>query len=97
MGLRVAVGRRNIRLSEGAMKFRTALALTMFCVTLAPAAVRADPQQDQQACMNDALAVCGQFIPNRERVASCLISNPSRISAACRTALKHFNPRTAAR
>ncbi len=78
-------------------KIRTALTLGVFCLALAPAAVRADPQQDQQACMNDAMTVCGQFIPDRERVASCLISNRSRISAACRAALKHFNPRTASR
>ena len=78
-------------------KIRIALTLGVFCLALAPAAVRADPQQDQQACMNDAMTVCGEFIPDRERVASCLISNRSRISVACRAALKHFNPRTASR
>jgi hypothetical protein len=79
------------------MTIRTTLALTTFCLALAPAAVRADAQQDQQACMNDAMTVCGQFIPDRERVAACLISNRSRISVACRNALKRFNPRTASR
>ncbi len=41
--------------------------------------------------MNDAMTVCSQFIPDRERVASCLIANPTRISEACRTALTHFD------
>lgn len=77
------------------MKIHTAFALTLFGLVLLPATVSADPQQDQQACMNDAMTVCGQFIPDRERVAACLLSNRSRISAACRTALMHFNPRTA--
>ena len=77
------------------MKIRSTFALAVFCFALAPTALRADPQQDQQACMQDALTVCGQFIPDRERVGECLVSNRSRISAACRTALKHFNPRTA--
>jgi hypothetical protein len=72
------------------MKIHVALALVLFGLTLAPAAVKADPQQDQDACMMDAQIFCGQFIPDRERVAHCLMSNRSRISVACRTALKHF-------
>ena len=77
------------------MKIHTALALALFGLALTPAAVRADGQQDQQACMNDAMTVCGQFIPDRERVAACLISNRSHVSAACRAALTRFNPKTA--
>jgi len=41
--------------------------------------------------MYDAMTVCSQFIPDRDRVASCLISNRSRISAECRMALAHYN------
>ena len=77
------------------MKIGTTLSVAVFWLALAPAAVRADPQQDQAACMNDAMTVCGQFIPDRERVAACLVSNRTRISVACRDALKRFNPRTA--
>jgi hypothetical protein len=76
------------------MKFRTA-ALALFGLVVSTVAARADSQQDQQACMNDAMTVCSQFIPDRERVAACLLSNRTRISAECRAALMHFNPRTA--
>jgi len=72
------------------MRVSIALAFILFCVTLAPVAVRADAQEDQQACMTDAQVICGQFIPDRERVAACLIANRKHISAACREALKHF-------
>jgi hypothetical protein len=72
------------------MKIRSALLLAVFCCALAPAVVRADPQQDRQACMTDAFTVCAQFIPDRDRVAGCLISNRSRISPACRAALKRY-------
>jgi hypothetical protein len=78
---------------EGAVKIYTALAL--FGLILTPGAAKADGQSDQLACMNDAMAFCGQFIPDRERVAACLISNRGHVSAACRTALTRFNPRTA--
>ena len=64
-------------------------------LTLAPLGARADEQSDQQACMGDAMTICGQFIPDRERVGACLYSNRSRISPACRTAMLRFHPKTA--
>ena len=77
------------------MKLSTAIALSLFCLTLAPVGARADEQSDQQACMGDAMTICGQFIPDRERVGACLYSNRSRISPACRTAMLRFHPKTA--
>ena len=44
----------------------------------------------QYACMGDAMTVCGQFVPDRERVAHCLMSNRARVSVACRAALTHW-------
>jgi hypothetical protein len=80
------------------MKIRTVFALALFWLALAPVAATADQaQDDQNACMNDAMTVCGQFIPDRERVAACLMANRRHISAACRTALTHFNSPTASR
>jgi hypothetical protein len=73
------------------MKMRGFLSVGMLCLVLAPVAARADQkQQDQDACMVDAQTVCGQFIPDRERVAHCLIANRSKISPACREAVKRF-------
>ena len=77
------------------MNIRTALVLALITGTLSPLAANATPQDDQQACMNDAMTVCSQFIPDRERVGACLVANRSRISVACRAAIKHFNPHTA--
>jgi hypothetical protein len=77
------------------MKFSTTIALSLLCLTLAPLGARADEQSDQQACMGDAMSICGQFIPDREKVGACLYSNRSRISPACRTAMQRFNPKTA--
>jgi len=69
------------------MKTRTVFALALSCLAFAPVAANADPQQDQAACMNDAISVCGQFIPDRGRVAACLYSNVSRVSVGCRAVL----------
>ena len=72
------------------------VASTLIGFALSAGAARADAQQDQQACMNDAMTICGQYIPDRERVAACLMANRGHVSPPCRVALRHFNPRTAA-
>jgi hypothetical protein len=71
-----------------------AIALTAVALALAPIAVQAQ-EDGKQACMQDAFAFCGQFIPDQERVGTCLFANKSRISPACRDLVKHFSPRTA--
>jgi len=71
------------------MNIRFAL-LAIPCLVFAPAAARADTQEDQAACMADAQTFCGQFIPDRVNVAHCLIANRNRISPACRVALRRF-------
>ncbi|MFZ0609463.1 MAG: hypothetical protein WAM75_17500 [Xanthobacteraceae bacterium] len=74
------------------MRLYVAAALMLSGLMLAPAAAaRAGAQQDQSACMMDAQTYCGQFIPNRVRVAHCLIANRRKISPACREAVKHFH------
>ena len=75
----------------GIMKISLAPATLLFCIALAPLPAAAGQQEDQSACMNDAMTICSQFIPDRERVASCLISNSTRVSEACRVALTHFD------
>jgi hypothetical protein len=72
------------------MKIQTTLALTVFAAALFSAPALADEQGGSDACMQYAFSICGQFIPDRERVAACLISNRSRVSPACRNALSHF-------
>lgn len=72
------------------MKFHVVAALTLACLFFAPIAARADAQEDQSACMVDAQTYCGQFIPDRVRVAQCLIANRRKITPACRDAVRHF-------
>jgi hypothetical protein len=37
-----------------------------------------------------ALTFCGQFTPDREHVAECLIAGRRRLSVACRATLRGF-------
>ena len=80
------------------MKFCIGMLVTLLFLLPAPSVVIAQAQQDQKqdqyqdqdACMGDAQTICGQFIPDRERVAHCLMANRSRVKPRCREALKHF-------
>jgi hypothetical protein len=71
------------------MKVQFALALAFLAFAPLPAA--AETPEEQQACMNDAFAVCGYAIPDRDRVAACLWQNVDRISVACRTVMLRYN------
>jgi hypothetical protein len=51
--------------------------------TAASAEIRYTPEQ-RAACMGDALMLCSSAIPNKERIASCLVSKMSELSPRCR-------------
>ena len=53
------------------------------------AAQRADEMRGggQNPCVGDAQSICGAFIPDRAKVASCLFKNKSRLTPACRAEL----------
>jgi len=73
------------------MKIYTAAAALVFFSLASPfLAMPSYAQDDHYACMSDAMTVCSQYIPDRERVARCLMANRNRVSAACRVALRHF-------
>ena len=50
----------------------------------APAPAAAYTQDEQMACQDDAFRLCGQAIPDEQRVKACLIANMRRLSPACR-------------
>jgi len=75
-------------------KISTTFTLTLCCLGFAPTLTTAGAEENQRSCMYDAMTVCSQFIPDRERVANCLISNRSRVSEACRAALTHYRQPT---
>jgi hypothetical protein len=50
----------------------------------APASVQAYTDEERQACESDAFRLCGNAIPDQERVKACLIANMSRLTPACR-------------
>jgi len=73
------------------MKSLTAAALMGLSLALwtSPAAAqRADDvgmQNAQNACQGDAQRLCGEFIPDRPKIASCLFKKKRELTPACRT------------
>src|ERR1700704_5910990 len=52
----------------------------------------AETAEEQQACTNDAFQFCQNYIPDRNRVFSCLVENRNQISAACHNVMTPYFP-----
>ena len=63
--------------------FATALVLGAF-VALPSGAARAETQEDREACTPEVHRLCGQYIPDRERIIQCLKQNIKLLVPACR-------------
>lgn len=50
-------------------------------------AASAQSQDATQACTPDAMRLCSEFIPDREKVRTCMLHKHSQLSEACRTAM----------
>jgi hypothetical protein len=49
------------------------------------------PEQ-QQACMGDAMQLCGDFVPDVDRVTACMIRKRSQLSPGCRVYFRSSEP-----
>jgi len=52
----------------------------------------AETADEQQACTNDAFQLCQNFIPDRNRVFTCLVENRNQLSAPCHTVMIPYLP-----
>ena len=73
------------------MKAGSKLTLALCCAVLTSSFANAtDDQEGRKACMMDALTICAQFIPDRDRIANCLLTNLNKISGPCRAQLVRY-------
>ena len=70
----------------GNLQLGSMLALTL-AVSLWPAASQAYTPEQQQACTGDAMQLCGEFVPDVDRITACMIRKKSQLSPGCRA---HF-------
>lgn len=66
------------------MKLR--LALVLLGATIAPAMAQSGPNESmqRQACMGDAVRLCGAYIPDRGRIRDCMAAQVEQLSPSCR-------------
>ena len=62
------------------------LALPVVILVGAAGAASAQSPDVQQACTPDAMRLCGQFIPDRDKVTACMKVHHREWSEACRIA-----------
>jgi hypothetical protein len=75
---------------RGAMRQQIALAIVL--ALSAGTVALAETAEEQQACTNDAFQFCQNFIPDRNRVFTCLVNNRDQLSAACHTVMAPYLP-----
>ena len=64
------------------------LATALFVSVLSTSAFAYTPEQ-QQACTPDAMRLCGNYIPDVDRITACMIARRSQLSPECR---RYFRP-----
>ena len=78
MGLRT--GRLLSTVDHGSCGMLLGLALT---AAASPAAAQGTPEQ-RAACENDAMRLCGQFVPDVQRITACMRAKRRQLSPRCR-------------
>ena len=74
-------------------KFQLSLMLaTALSVSLWPAISQAYTPEEQQACSGDAMRLCGDYVPDVDRITVCMIQKKSQLSPQCRV---YFRPEPA--
>jgi hypothetical protein len=68
------------------------IALAIILALSAGTIALAETAEEQQACTNDAFALCQNYIPDRNRVFSCLMENRNQLSAPCHTVMLQYLP-----
>jgi hypothetical protein len=63
------------------MRYLLPAALGLFVVSAPPAF--AYTQDDANACSNDAFRLCGEAIPDQQRIVQCLYQKRRQLSPAC--------------
>ena len=65
------------------MQKMIALAFVLAVIAFS-APAHAYTQEEQMACQDDAFRLCGNAVPDEQRVKACLLANMRRLSPTCR-------------
>jgi hypothetical protein len=72
------------------------LTATAFALGLLTTASFAYTQEQQQMCTGDAMRLCGETIPDVDRVTACMIRQRALLSDGCKAVFRYEPPQAAA-
>ena len=67
-------------------------AVMALCAALLSGAAQAYTPEQQQACSGDAFRICGDAIPDIDRVTACMIARRAQLSPGCRVYFRASEP-----
>lgn len=73
----------------GRWTFQFGLVVTAAVLVVATKPAVAYTPEQEQACTPDAMRLCGNFIPDVDRITACMIERKSQLSPECR---RFFRP-----
>jgi type II secretory pathway component PulL len=65
------------------MRYVLPVTLGLFVVSALPALAYTYSQADADACTGDAMRLCGQAIPDQQRIIQCLYQKRKQLTPAC--------------
>ena len=72
------------------------LAATVFALGLLTGSAYAYTPEQQQMCSGDAMRLCGEYIPDVDRITACMIRKYSQLSEGCQAVFDAPPPAPAA-
>lgn len=79
-------------LGRGGRAFALAGGLALVSLSGALAQAYRGSPEDQQACTDDVFRLCGQFVPDEQRIIACLKGNQNNLSPACKAVFLRYAP-----
>ena len=70
-------------LSRSTFRHGKLLAASCFALTLLSTGAFAYSPQQEQMCTGDAMRLCGEYIPNVDRITACMVQKYSELSPGC--------------
>jgi len=71
------------------------LAASLLAFAIGTSGAIAHTAEQEQMCSGDAMRLCGEFIPNVDRITACMIQKYSQLSDGCKAVFHYVPPATA--
>ena len=73
-------------------RFQTIIILASVCALASPAPGQGYTEEQQRLCNDDAMRLCGEYVPDVERITACMHTQRALLSKECKSVFRqrHF-------